>query len=161
MEFIPLNKSHMNIIKDIYNYYIENTTATFHLSKVDTAQMESLVITNHSKFPSWVITERDEVIGYCLLTRYSQRGAYDRTAEIVIYLSPDYIGRGIGRKALQFLDNNAARLGFKALLARISSENIASIKLFEQADYFHCGLFKEVGEKFDRIIDVVLMEKLI
>lgn len=161
MEFKAIDKAHLNKILDIYNYYVVNSTATFHLYKVSLEKITSMVTSNHPRFPSWVIIDSKQIVGFCLLHQYSDREAYDCTAEVSIYLSPDCVGRGIGRASVEFLEQNAKSLDFRTLIARISAENTKSIELFEKAGYFHCGLYKEVGIKFGRVLDVVLMQKLI
>ena len=152
---------HLDDILKIYNDYILNSTATFSIEPIDKEEMKHIVYSGHERFLSYVIIEEDMIVGYVLLARYKAREAYDRTAEVTIYLRPDCIGRGIGRQALQFIESVATELEFRALLAVICAENSESVALFKKHDYFECAHFKQVGEKFGRILDVVIYEKLL
>jgi L-amino acid N-acyltransferase YncA len=47
------------------------------------------------------------------------------------------------------------------LLAVISADNLNSIKLFERCGYENCGHLKQIGEKFNQLLDVVFYQKII
>jgi phosphinothricin acetyltransferase len=154
-------EEHLQGALEIYNYYIMNTTATFHAHEMSEDEMRELVFLNSDKYKSFAVMDDDAVVGYVILKQYSKREAYDQTAEVTIYLKHDHIGKGIGRMAAQFIELFAKEKGIHALLAIICGENIDSIRLFERSGYFKCAHYKEVGKKFGRILDVVTYEKLI
>lgn len=160
-EIKPLLKEHLKECLKIYNYYVENSTATFSIEALDEKGMEVLAFTGLKRFPSFVLLEDGKVIGYSLFNRYKPREAYDKTAEVTIYLNKDYHGKGYGKKAVEHLEEIGRLHDFRALLAVICAENTASIKLFKSFDYFECANFRQVGEKFGRILDVVILEKLL
>ena len=97
--------------------------------------------------------------GYCYLTRHKPRQAYDRTAEVTIYLKPGFQKKGIGRLALTHLENQARTVGLKNIIGGISGDNATSIALFEKAGFAKCAHYKNVGEKFGKILDVVAYQK--
>ena len=101
------------------------------------------------------------ICGYCYLSPYKKRQAYDRTAEITVYLKKEFTGRGIGRLALQRLEKEARPTFIKVLMGIITADNIQSIQLFIREGYEKCAHFKEVGEKFGKILDVVAFQKFI
>jgi len=160
-KIVPFEEEYIKDALEIYNYYILNTTATFSIEPIDEDGLRKLAFTGLERFPSFALLEDDKLIGYSLLNRYKPREAYDRSAETTIYLSKDIQGRGYGSKALAHLEEIAKAFEFHALLGVICSENIASIELFKKFGYFECAHFVEVGEKFGRMLDVVIYEKLI
>ncbi|QIA08107.1 GNAT family N-acetyltransferase [Draconibacterium halophilum] len=156
-----LEEKDLSLIKDIYNYYIANSTATFHTGSVIEADLKEVLPLGDKRFRSFLIYYNNEVAGYCYLGRYKNRAAYDRSAEITIYLKPEYFGKGIGREVLLQMEQKALEVGIVVLLGIITAENETSIKLFERLGYEKCGHFKQVGQKFGRILDVVAYQKLL
>lgn len=160
-EIVSFEKKHLKDALEIYNYYVKNSTATFSIEAIEEKEMERLAFTGLERFPAFVLLEEGKVIGYSLLNRYKPREAYDKTAEVTIYIDNAYHGKGYGRAALSHIMDIAKKHDFRALLAVICAENTGSIQLFKSFDYFECAHFKQVGEKFGRILDVVIYEKLI
>lgn len=158
---IPFEDKHIKDGLKIYNYYILNSTATFSVEPINEDDLRKLAFTGLERFPSFALLEDDKLVGYSLLNRYKPREAYDTTAETTIYLDKDITGKGYGSKALAHLEEVAKGYKFRALLGVICAENTNSIKLFKKHDYFECAHFREVGVKFNRILDVVIYEKLI
>lgn len=156
-----LEEKDLSLIKDIYNYYIANSTATFHTGSVGEDDLKDILPIGDSRFRSFVIYFKNEVAGYCYLGRYKPRAAYDRTAEITIYLKPEFFGKGIGKEVMLQMEQKALEVGIVVLMGIITAENESSVKLFERLGYEKCGHFKQVGEKFGRILDVVAYQKLL
>jgi L-amino acid N-acyltransferase YncA len=103
----------------------------------------------------------NEPCGFCYISQYKKRQAYDRTAEVSLYLKPEYTGMGIGKLALGFLEKVAIEKGISVLIGIISGDNENSIKLFEKQGYDKCAHYKQVGEKFNKILDVVSYQKIL
>jgi phosphinothricin acetyltransferase len=146
-------------IKEIYDYYILNTTATFHNEKITIPELREFLFIAHPKYPSFILKENNMIIGYCFLAQYKKRQAYDRTAELSIYIQPEYTGRGIGVVALKYLEEAAKKSGIFVLVGTLCGENHASIRLLEKSGYTRCANLKNIGEKFGKILDVVIYQK--
>ncbi len=159
VRFNYVKNSDFSVIKEIYNYYVLNTTVTFHIKPVDTDELKRSIYISHPKYRSILIKSGDATCGYGYLTQYKDREAYMNTAEISIYLKPEYTGKGIGRKAVTFLEKEAGKNGIRVLLAIICGDNLGSIKFFESLNYEKCAHFKRVGEKFGKRLDVVAYQK--
>ena len=84
---------------------------------------------------------------------------YDRTAEHSVHIAPDAQRLGIGRALLEQLIAHAARAGVHALIGGIDDTNTGSIALHRQMGFFEVGRLPEVGWKFDRWLNLVLMQK--
>lgn len=149
----------LHFVKQVYDWYILNSTATFHTAPVTIPELKEFMYIAHPRFQSFLICSDDQPAGYCYLTNYKKRQAYDKTAELTIYLRHDCFAKGIGKTALQQLEAAAKKALFKNLLAIISGDNERSIRFFEQNGYFKCAHFKNVGEKFGKILDVVGYQK--
>ncbi len=161
LTFTPVTENNLAAILAIYNHYVLNSTATFHEHLLDLDEMRQILFYNDSRYGAFLIKQADEVCGYCILARFHEREAYRGTATVTVYLDPAWVGRGIGRAAIDFLEAEAVKREFHALLAVICAENTASIKAFQRAGYEQCGCFREVGKKFGRLLDVVYYQKLI
>jgi phosphinothricin acetyltransferase len=161
IEFIDLKEPDFEVIKEIYDYYIENSTATYYTEKITIEELKEFIPFQNNKYKSFLIKVENECCGFCYITQYKKRQAYDRTAEISLYLKTAYTGKGIGNTVLPFLENVAKEIGISVLIGIISGDNENSIKLFERNGYEKCGHFKQVGEKFNKILDVVSYQKII
>jgi L-amino acid N-acyltransferase YncA len=159
VEFSQVTNTDLAAILAIYNDYILNSTATFHSEKLSKNDLEEFLYVSHLKYPSFLIRGNDEIIGYCFLTQYKKRQAYDRSAEMSIYLKPEFTGKGIGLVALNHLEAAAKKAGIHVLVGTICGENHASIRLMEKSGYSKCAHLKNIGEKFGKILDVVVYQK--
>lgn len=162
VKFLPVEEEHIEALRQIYNYYVQHTTVTFHSEPLGTEEMKSILFFSNPRFRSYtILDEQDRVTGYVILGYYKPRQAYDFTSEVTIYLHPEFTGKGIGNQAMAFLEEKARELHFHALLGVICSENTASIRLFKKFGYWECALFKEVGLKYNRLLDVIVYEKIL
>ncbi len=159
IEFQPLRDSDFSEVKRIYDWYVANSTATFHTEPVQISELKEFIYTDHPRYKAYLIIRDGKVAGYCYFTYYKKRQAYDRTAEITLYLDHELRGKGLGKATVEFLEKKAREVGLKNLLAIITGDNTGSIALFSRAGYTKCADFKNVGEKFGKILDVVGYQK--
>jgi len=107
-----------------------------------------------------VIEQDKDVVGWAALSRYSTKCAYSNTAEISLYVKIGHHSKGIGKKLIEEIVKEGEKAGLHALIARITEGNQASIHLHELVGFEHAGILKEVGFKFDKLLDVYLMQKI-
>ncbi|MFO7258094.1 MAG: N-acetyltransferase family protein [Bacteroidota bacterium] len=155
IQFQPISEQDLHEVKAIYDWYIANSTATFHTEPIRHDQLTTFLYVGDPVYPSYLVRYNGAVAGYCFLTKYKDRPAYRRSAEVTIYLRPEFHGKGIGSAALQRLIQDARANDFKTLLAIITGGNDASIALFVKAGFVKCAHFRKVGEKFNQVLDVV------
>ncbi len=103
----------------------------------------------------------DEVIGWSSLSRFHDRFGYRFTAENSVYVGEAYRGRGVGRQLLPPLIVAARERGLHAIIAAIDAANEASTRLHARFGFQQVGLFRQVGFKFDRWLDVLYMQLLL
>jgi L-amino acid N-acyltransferase YncA len=145
----------------LFNYYIVHSTAVWIVKKINMKQFREIIPVKNKKYKSYVITGGREFCGFCCFKQYNKRQGYDRTAELSVYLKPEFTGKGIGRQAISFLEKQAKKTGIKVLVGSISGDNKSSIKLLKKSGYVKCGHFKKIGEKFGKVLDVVYYQKII
>jgi len=159
--FQPAAENDLAAMLELYNFYIATTTATFDHGQITPEEFRQLIFIGHEKYKTYLIRLRDETVGFCFLTQYRKKAAYDRTAEIGLYLKPEFTGKGIGDEAVTFLEKIAVSNVIRVIIASISGENTASIKLFQKLGYERCAHYRQVGEKFGSFVDVIDYEKIL
>ena len=161
MEFKRVQEEDIKALREIYLYYINHTTVTYHKREISMEEMRGILIFDNPKYESYAIWDQEEICGYVILTQYKVREAFDQTAEVTIYLKKGYEGKGIGTKAIKWIEERAKTKELHVLVALICGENTASMCLFEKNGYEKCAHYKEVGYKFDRWLDLVCYQKII
>ncbi len=148
-------------VKQIYDHYIHSSTATFHTDPVSIEELKSIIPLGHNRYRAYLIESDGEFCGYCYFSYFKKREAYDRSAEVTIYLKPGFTGKGIGENTLKMLEKEAEKSGISVLIGIVTSENTLSTGLLEKCGYEKCAHYKKVGEKFGRVLDVVSYQKII
>lgn len=159
IEFKTIDKENIVDALIIYNWYVLNSTATFHLEAIEQKELERMVSIGHSKYQSYVILFDGVVCGFCYLSQFRYKEAYDKSAEITLYLKQGFLGKGVGKTTLTFLEEIAKKSKINNLIAVITAENTVSISLFEKYKYFKVGHLKNIGVKFGKALDVVSYQK--
>jgi phosphinothricin acetyltransferase len=110
--------------------------------------------------PYLVAASGHRILGYAYAAPYRPRPAYRYSVEDSIYIDPAETGRGIGKLLMAALIRGCEEAGRRQMIAVIGdSANVASIKLHERFGFRYAGVFREVGFKFDRWLDTVLMQR--
>lgn len=150
-------------IFEIYNRHALHGVATF-----DT---EPRTTRTHADFLSGRDTRRHPVVvavdpagtvlGYASLSRWSDKCGYARAAEFSVYVRDDSQGIGVGRALAHEIFRRGPLGGVFVALSRIAiaPETEPSVRLHEKLGFERVGVQRRVGEKFGRIMDVLLMEK--
>lgn len=157
-----MKDEHLEQVLDIYNYYVLYTNATFHSHEMSQDEMRELVFNNNPKYKTFVIIcEDNNITGYVSLKQHKTREAYDDTAEISVYINKDSVGKGLGGLSVKYIEDYAKSKGLHVLIASICGQNETSIKLFSGNGFLKCAHYREVGRKFDKILDVVAYQKIL
>jgi L-amino acid N-acyltransferase len=148
-------------IREIYNLEVTTSTATFDLVPRSLEEQETWLTQRSGAHAVLVAVDGGEVVGFGSLSPWRDRPAYRTTVEDSVYVRRDALGRGIGRVVLAGLVDVATAHGFHACMARIVGGHEASIALHRSCGFEIVGTEREVGRKFGRWLDVVLMERLL
>jgi L-amino acid N-acyltransferase len=148
-------------IRQIYNLEVTTSTVTFDLVPRSIQEQEAWLSARSGAHAVLVAVQDGEVVGFGSLSPWRDRPAYSTTVEDSVYVRRDRQGTGIGRAVLDELVRTATAHGFHACMARVVGGHEASIALHVACGFEIVGTEKEVGRKFGRWLDVVLMEKLL
>lgn len=162
----PSTEADLPAITAIYAHHVLTGTGTFEVDPPSLEDMRGRRADVLSKGLPWLVAvtnekEKEEtVIGYAYCNWFKPRPAYRFSAEDSIYLSPEVAGKGVGRTLLAELIAQAQRAGVRKLIAVIGdSANAGSIGVHQSAGFQPVGVLKSSGWKFDKWLDVVLMDK--
>ena len=148
-------------INDIQNHYVVHSTATFLTEPLTLDQRLAWLDGHPPTHPVIVAQAGGPVVGWGSLEVFRGRPAYRHTAELSVYIHPDWHRRGIGRAIVEALIERARALGHHALVGGCCSETTAAIALLEACGFSRVAHFKEVGHKFGRWLDVVFLQRLL
>jgi L-amino acid N-acyltransferase YncA len=157
----PAQPRDLAAITAIYDHAVRYGTASFEIEPPDEGEMarryEAL---RAGDYPYLVAEIGDAIAGYAYAGPYRARPAYYWTVEDSIYIAPQSQRRGIGRALLDRLIADAEAGGFRQMIAVIGdSANAGSIELHRRAGFRMVGTFDNVGFKFGRWLDSVLMQR--
>ncbi len=147
-------------ITEIYNDAILKTVATFDTETKTVEDRKAWLEHHGAKYPVLVAVEDGIIKGWASLTPWSDRCAYSGTVENSVYVKADCRGNGIGKKLLEVLLDEGQKAGFHTVIARIAETNDISIHLHELFGFKVIGVMEEVGVKFDKLLDVYMMQKI-
>ncbi len=147
-------------IADIWNPIIRETVVTFNPVERSAAAIVEMIATRQTAGHAFLVIELDgRVSGFGSYSQFRAGLGYAGCMEHTINLAPQIQGRGAGRILLGTLEAHAARAGHHVMVAAITGANSASIGFHLAMDYFEVGRLPEVGWKFGRYHDLVLMQK--
>jgi len=148
-------------IREIYNHEVRNSTATFDLVERSTKEQEDWLNERSGAFSVLVAVMSNKIVGFASLSPYKARAAYRTTVEDSIYVNEEFRNQGIAGKLLSHLLEVAESSGFHSVIARIGGANEASIALHQRFDFEIVGTEKEIGRKFGKWQDVVVMQTIL
>ena len=150
-------------ITAIYAHHVINGTGTFEIDAPTLADMTARRADVLSKGLPYLVaadTRSGRVLGFAYCTWFKPRPAYRFSAEDSVYIAADVHGKGLGRALLAELAAQAERIGVRKLIAVIGdSANLGSIGVHRSVGFTDVGVLKACCWKFDKWLDVVLMEK--
>lgn len=153
-------KKDLKAIVDIYNASIPNRLATADTQPVTVAsRVEWFNQHSPTTYPIWAVEVQDSVVGWLSFSQFYGRPAYRSTAELSIYIAPDYQQQGIGKTLLQEAIASSPSLGIDNLLGFIFAHNRHSLTLFQREGFQQWGYLPQVAT-LDRIKrDLVILGK--
>ena len=147
----------------IYNDAVLNTTASYDYEPRSLAHREEWWAAHQRDGMAVLVAETPtgEIVGWSALNKYHDRVGYRFTTENSIYVASTWRGRGVGGLLLPPLIEAARNRGLHAIIACIDAQNEVSIRLHERFGFQRVGLFRRVGYKFGRWLDVAYLELLV
>jgi L-amino acid N-acyltransferase YncA len=148
-------------IADLTNHYILNTPIHFSTKPVTPAELADAWEATRERYPFLVADVDGRFGGFAKASRWREREAYDRTAEVGVYVARGLEGRGIGRALYEALIEALRNRGFHVLVAAITLPNEASVRFHEVMGFEKVGVFRECGWKLGAWRDVAWYQRLI
>jgi L-amino acid N-acyltransferase YncA len=149
-------------VREIYNYYVRNSTVTFDEKPVALRTLRSKFAHAHKLgFPYLVaVSPTGTILGYATVYPWREKAAYRYTGELSIYLGAASTGKGLGTALLTELISRSRDAGIRELIAVIADRGAdASIAMHRALGFEEIGRMGGVGFKFDRWLGTVLMQK--
>lgn len=155
-------ESDIPAITAIYRHHVLHGTGTFEIDPPSEQDMTARRADVLSRGLPYIVAEGEDgrILGFSYANWFKPRPAYRFSAEDSIYVADSARGQGVGRLLLQALCDQAQAAGVRKLLAVIGdSANAGSIGVHRAAGFSEIGVMRSMGWKFDRWLDIVLMEK--
>ncbi len=154
----PATRGDLADINAIYNHYVLDSTATYQNEPDSLEERERWFASHGPAHPVLVADSDGEVVGWGSLSRFHPRAAYLHTVEDTVYVHHLQRARGIGRRLLSALIARAERAGHHSIIALVSADQQASLRLHAGCGFREAGRLREVGWKFARWLDVAYLQ---
>jgi phosphinothricin acetyltransferase len=142
----------------IYAPHVTHGTASFEETVPSVHEMRGRIETRIGRYP-WLVAEDDgAVLGYAYGGQFHARAAYRWTVETTAYVAEAAQRRGVAGLLYEALLTQLRAQGFVQAVAKISLPNDASVKLHERAGFRRAGVYRQVGWKMGRWVDVGLWQ---
>jgi L-amino acid N-acyltransferase YncA len=146
---------------EIYGPYVTQTLVSFEEQAPCAQEMERRVRATLAYAPWLTASNGDEIAGYAYASRHSERAGYRWSVDVSVYLRPDFHRRGIGRKLYDKLFAILERQRYRRAYAGIALPNDASLSLHRALGFEEVGVYRRVGWKMGRWLDVVWLGRSI
>lgn len=148
-------------VAEIYAYFVNQTVVTFDTTPptVEDWRRKADDLAGRG-LPFLVLEVAGTVAGFAYAAPYRPKAAYRQTVENTIYLSPDWLGKGLGKPLLTALLAACERTDAREVIAVIAdSGNDASVRLHQAFGFTEVGRLHRVGYKLDRWVDTILLQR--
>ena len=145
----------------ITNHAILHTTANWNYAPVTLEKRREFLHARRARGFPILVAEDGGVVGFASYGDFRPFDGYRHTVEHAIYLDPAARGRGIGKALLGALIGRAREDGLHVMVGAIDANNEISIALHRRFGFVETGRMPQVGRKFDRWLDLVLMQKML
>jgi len=161
IEITPAEKSHLPAIFSIYNDAILHGTATFDTDPKSNEEIAQWWKKHNQKYCVFVAMRGNELLGWASLSQWSDKQAYNDSAELSVYILPSSQGQNIGQMLMKKVLEQGKSEGVHTVISRITQGNDISIHIHKKFGFEMVGVLKEVGRKFGRLLDVTMMQKIL
>lgn len=151
-------------ISALWNFFIRTTVTSFESQEKTNSDITNKITKIfRDGYGFWVARsiQNNQLWGFIYYSRFRKNSGYAFTMEHSIYIHPKNIGKGVGRALIEHAHNDAKAKKYASFIASIGSDNISSIDFHEKLGYQKIAHLPKVGYKFNRWLDLVLMQKFI
>ena len=152
--------SDMDAVADIYGYHVRHGVASFEYEPPDAAELRRRSAAVRAHGLPYVVAERDSrLLGFAYASPFRLRPAYRYTVEDSVYVHPDTVREGIGRRLLEAVIAGCEAGGRRRLVAVIGGADERSISFHRRCGFEDAGRIEGAGWKHGRWLDLVLMQR--
>lgn len=149
-------------IRDIYNAVVEHSLAVWSERAVDAAERRSWFADKRAaKEPVLVAVAEGEVLGFATYGRFRNHSGYDGTVEHTLHVREGARDAGAGSLLLEAIIDRARTAGKHVIVAGVGAQNEGSLRFHRRHGFTEVGRMPEVGRKFGRRLDLVLMQRML
>lgn len=158
----PATTNDLENILAIVNHSILYSTANYNY-EIQTLEIQKQWFEDKKskKMPVIVADYNGKAVGFATYGSFREKIGYQFTIEHSVYVTDDFIGKGIGKLLLTALIKLAKEQGFHIMIGAIDAENLGSIAFHEKFGFKVAGTIREVGYKFDHWLDLVFMQLIL
>lgn len=158
----PATENDLQPILEIVNYNILHATSIYDYEPRTFEEQKQIWEEKKSKNFPLIVAEIDgKIAGFGTFGTFRFKEGYKFTVEHSVYVSYDFQGKGIGKQLLVELISLAKKQNYHCMIGVIDAANVSSILFHQQFGFETVGELKEVGFKFGKWLDVVLMQKIL
>lgn len=156
----PARPSDAAAICAIWNPIIRDTLVTFNPVEKTVSDIEAICA---AKGDAFLVAEDESgaIMGFASYSQFRGGEGYRHTCEHTIILAPHARGRGVGRQLMSALCDHARHAGYRSMWAGVSAENPDAVAFHRRIGFAEVATLPQVGFKFDRWIDLILMQKML
>ncbi len=149
-------------IAAIYGHNVLSSTASFEFEPPNVNEMrrrQAAIVA--LGLPYLVAEDGTDIAGYAYASPFRPRPGYRYTVENSVYVAQPFQRRGVGRMLMQELITRCSRLGLREMIAVVGDPpaNQVSVALHRALGFREVGVLRAVGEKFGKVLDVMLLQK--
>lgn len=153
----PAGQGDVAAILSIWNPLIRDTAITFTTEERDAPGLSALVT---GRGPAFIVAaDGDDVLGFATHARFRPGPGYACTVEHTVILAAAARGQGTGRALMAALERQARDEGVRVMIGALSGENPGALAFHLRLGFAQVGHLPQVGHKFGRAMDLVLVQK--
>jgi L-amino acid N-acyltransferase YncA len=157
----PATAADAEAICRVYNQGIEDRIATLETELRTPEERRQWLAARGPRHPVYVAEAEEIIVGWSSLNVYNPRPAYQYVADFSIYIERGWRGKGVGRRLLEHLIEQARALGYHKMMLSAFPFNASGVALYERMGFTRAGVFHEMGQLDGRWVDTLIMEKLL
>jgi phosphinothricin acetyltransferase len=146
----------------LINHAIAETTAVWHLQPETAETRRAWFETRRAAgLPVLVARQDAALLGFASFGPFRPFAGFDATVEHSVYVDPAAQRRGVGAALLSALEGRARDQGRHVMVGAVEAANAGSLALHHRAGFTETGRMPQVGRKFGRWLDLVLLQKIL
>ena len=148
-------------LADLWNPWIRTSAVTFNSIEKTPEDVAAMIAERAAAKHGFFVAEAEGLLGFATYGQFRGGIGYARAMEHTVVLAPDARLRGIGRALMRVVEDHARAGGAHVMIAGVSGENPDGLAFHAALGYAEVAVLREVGHKFGRWMDLVLLQKFL